>query len=77
MDVKVLKSSKMRQLTTTHTTENNAWSLTLTGDKSLTDHLTAKAELRLDFDKNNLSDDEGVAGEDVAALILAQLVYEF
>ncbi len=58
-------------------TENNAWSLTVTGDKSLTDHLTAKAELRLDFDDGNLADDKGVAGEDVAALILAQLVYEF
>jgi len=58
-------------------TENNAWSLTFTGDKSLTDHLTAKAEVRLDFDKNNLVDDEGAAGEDVAALVLAQLVYEF
>jgi hypothetical protein len=58
-------------------TENNAWSLTFTGDKSLTDHLTAKAELRLDFDKGNLADDGGLADEDVAALILAQLVYEF
>jgi len=43
----------------------------------LTDHLTAKAEVRLDFDDGNLPDDEGVLDEDVAALILAQLVYEF
>jgi len=57
--------------------ENNAWSLTFTGDKALTDHLTAKAEVRLDFDDGNLPDDAGTLDEDVAALILAQLVYEF
>jgi len=59
------------------TAENNAWSLTLTADKSLTDNLTAKGEVRLDFDDGNLPDDEGLADEDVAALILAQLVYQF
>ncbi|MDP6977103.1 MAG: outer membrane beta-barrel protein [Myxococcota bacterium] len=58
--------------------ETETYSLTVTGDKSLTDHLTAKAEVRLDFDADDgLPDDKGAAGEDVAALILAQLIYEF
>ncbi len=58
--------------------ETETYSLTVTGDKSLTDHLTAKAEVRLDFHADDgLPDDKGAAGEDVAALVLAQLVYEF
>jgi hypothetical protein len=54
------------------------YSLTLTGDSALTDNLTAKVELRLDFAADDvLPDSDGVAGEDVAAMVLAQLVYEF
>ncbi|HIG71317.1 MAG TPA: hypothetical protein EYQ46_14990, partial [Myxococcales bacterium] len=54
------------------------YSLTLTGDSALTDNLTAKVELRLDFAADDtLPDSDGNAGEDVAAMALAQLVYEF
>ncbi len=58
--------------------ETETYSATVTADKSLTDHLTAKAELRLDFHADDgFPDDKGAAGEDIAALILAQLLYEF
>ncbi len=54
------------------------YSLTLTGDSALTDNLTAKVELRLDFSSDDtLPDRRGNADEDVAAMALAQLVYEF
>jgi len=65
-------------ITDTDTVETEIYSLTITGDKSLTDHLTAKAEVRLDFDADDgLPNDKGFPTEDVAAIILAQLIYEF
>jgi len=57
---------------------NNRWSVTATGDYAVTDHLTAKTEIRIDIDKNNLPDGKGAAtGEDVAATIYVQLAYMF
>jgi len=54
------------------------YSLTLTGDNALTDSLTAKVEVRLDFSSDDvLPDSRGLPSEDVAAMVLAQLVYEF
>ncbi|MEO1913421.1 MAG: outer membrane beta-barrel protein, partial [Myxococcales bacterium] len=54
------------------------YSLTLTGDSALTDNLTAKVELRLDFSSDDtLPSSNGNDKEDVAAMALAQLVYEF
>jgi hypothetical protein len=54
------------------------YSFTATGDHKLTENLTAKAEVRLDFSGDDIyPDDKGAASEDVAALVLAQLVYEF
>ena len=58
--------------------KNSRWSVTGTGDYALTDHLTAKTEIRIDIDKNNLPDGKGNAtGEDVAATIFVQLAYAF
>lgn len=53
--------------------ETETYSATVTTDYALTDHLTAKGEVRMDF----APDDILPGGEDVAGLILAQLLYEF
>lgn len=54
------------------------YSVTLTSDYGLTDHLTAKGEVRVDIQSDDLlPDSRGRAREDVAALVLAQLLYEF
>ncbi len=45
----------------------------MTTDYALTSHLTAKGEVRFDI----APDDILPGGEDFAALVLAQLVYEF
>ena len=57
--------------------DTEQYSLTFTGDNALTDNLTAKAELRLDFADDTLPDRRGNPTEDVAVMALAQLVYEF
>ena len=66
--------------------DTEQYSLTFTGDNALTDNLTAKVELRLDFaSDDSLPDSRGNTrnlagkgiGEDVATMVLAQLVYEF
>ena len=58
--------------------DTEEYSLTFTGDNALTDNLTAKVEVRLDFSSDDaLPDRRGNANEDVAAMALAQLVYEF
>jgi hypothetical protein len=60
------------------TLETELYSLTFTGDNALTDNLTAKVEVRLDFASDDtLPDRRGKENEDVAAMALAQLVYEF
>ncbi|MBW2390881.1 MAG: outer membrane beta-barrel protein [Deltaproteobacteria bacterium] len=53
------------------------WSITTTGDYALTEHLTTKLELRIDINDDTLPDSRGVPDEDVAAMILAQFIYEF
>jgi hypothetical protein len=58
--------------------DTELYSLTFTGDNALTDNLTAKVEVRLDFASDDtLPDRRGKPNEDVAAMALAQLVYEF
>ena len=54
-------------------TETETYSATVTTDYALTSHLTAKGEVRFDI----APDDILPGGEDFAALVLAQLVYEF
>ena len=53
--------------------ETETYSITTTADYAVTDQLTAKGELRFDI----APDDILANGEDFAAMILAQLVYEF
>ena len=58
--------------------ETEQYSLTFTGDNALTDNLTAKVELRFDFSSDDvLPNSNGTPAEDVATMVLAQLVYEF
>ena len=60
------------------TGETEQYSLTFTGDNALTDNLTAKVELRFDFSSDDvLPNSNGTPAEDVATMVLAQLVYEF
>ncbi|MCP5042647.1 MAG: outer membrane beta-barrel protein, partial [bacterium] len=54
------------------TAETEFGSLTVTGDYALTDHLTAKGEVRFDFADEALPDRHGALDEDVASMILAQ-----
>lgn len=57
---------------------DSSYSITATGDYALTSHLQAKAEIRIDIDADGFKSSDGTAGgEDVSALILAQLVYTF
>lgn len=53
--------------------ETETYSVTTTGDYALSNQLTAKGEVRFDI----APDDILANGEDFAALVLAQLVYEF
>lgn len=53
------------------------WSITTTVDYALTEHLTAKGELRVDINDDSLPNSRGVLKEDAAAMILAQFIYEF
>lgn len=54
------------------------YSITATADHPLTEHLTAKAEVRIDIDGDHqLRDSNGARDEDVAAMFVAQLVYTF
>lgn len=53
------------------------WSITTTTDYALTEHLTVKGELRIDINDDSLPDSRGVPDEDVAAMVLAQFIYEF
>lgn len=54
------------------------YSITATTDHAVTDRLTAKAEVRIDIDSDKrLRDSDGTRNEDVAAMFVGQLIYEF
>ncbi|MCP5039835.1 MAG: outer membrane beta-barrel protein, partial [bacterium] len=57
--------------------ETEFGSLTFTVDYALTDHLTAKGEVRVDFADGMLPDRHGDLDEDFSEMALAQLIYEF
>ena len=58
--------------------ETELYSITVTTDYALTDHLTAKGELRVNLSADDVyTGSRSVASEDASAMILAQLIYQF
>jgi hypothetical protein len=58
--------------------ETELYSVTVTTDYALTDHLTGKGEVRINFSGDDVYPGSRVGdAEDVSAMVLAQLIYQF